>query len=64
MTLGLVSYLAGDKPGALRAFLTAKALDPNFQRDWEALSRLRAAAMKVLLEDQEFLRQLFGSSPR
>jgi len=64
MTLGLVSYLAGDKPSALKAFLTAKALNPNFQRDWEALSRFRATAMRALLEDQEFLRQLFGSLPK
>ncbi len=58
MTLGFLSYLAGDKAAALEAFLKAKSLNPKFQRSWEAALRFRAEYKKIA-EDKEFVKKLF-----
>lgn len=58
LSLGLLSYIAGDKPAALDALKQARQLSGSNFRD-----RLEAAAgrredFKAILNDQEFLKQL------
>jgi uncharacterized Ntn-hydrolase superfamily protein len=58
LDLGFLDYLAGDKPAALREFLAAKKLDPNFRKQWDAEVGYEKAFAPVLA-DKEFLKQLF-----
>lgn len=60
LTLGLLAYAAGDKPGALRALNAAKALvtGPAFRSQFEAAAQ--RPAFRSILDDKEFLTQLFG----
>jgi uncharacterized Ntn-hydrolase superfamily protein len=51
LTLGVMDYALGDKPAALTDFRQALQMDPTV---WQPGPRLRA-----ILEDQEFIRQLF-----
>ncbi len=59
LRLGLLSYLAGDKPAALERLLMAKKMDSDFEKHWRVLIGVRPA-FKVVLEDQEFLKKLFS----
>jgi uncharacterized Ntn-hydrolase superfamily protein len=57
MTLGLLSYLAGDKPAALEALRKANSLDSaNFKRRLDAA--LQRPVYKTILEDKDFLKSL------
>lgn len=58
MNLGLLNYLAGDKPAALAEFQKARALDPDFQKSWDAAAQNRPQ-FKAIVEDKDFLKQLF-----
>jgi len=57
MTLGLLDYVAGDKPAALEALLKAKAVDgENFKRRFDQIAQ--RPAYKSILDDKEFLDKL------
>jgi len=57
MTLGLLDYVAGDKPAALEALLKAKAADgENFKRRFDQIAQ--RPAYKSILDDKEFLDKL------
>jgi len=58
LDLGFLDYLAGDKSAALREFLTAKKLDPNFRKQWDAEVSYEKA-FEAIKSDKEFLKQLF-----
>ncbi len=58
LTFGLLSYAVGDKTTALSALQRARQLDPNFQKQFDAVTQARPQ-YKPVLEDKEFLRQLF-----
>jgi len=58
ITLGLLDYLAVDKDAALAELKKAQQGNENFRQQLESSTRLRPA-FKGILEDQEFLRQLF-----
>jgi len=58
LTLGMLDYLAGDKKAALGQFQMGSRLDPNFRKLFEATARVRPA-YKAILEDKDFLKQLF-----
>src|ERR1043166_6386961 len=58
ITLGLLDYLAGDKDAALAELKKAQQGNENFRQQLESSTRLRPA-FRGILEDQEFLRQLF-----
>ena len=58
MTLGLLSYAAGDKQAALEALLKAKSADAdNFKRRFDQIAQ--RTAYKSILEDKDFLAKLF-----
>jgi len=56
--LGFLDYLAGDKPAAMREFRTAKKMDPNFRKQWDAEIDYEKSFAPIR-EDKEFLKQLF-----
>jgi uncharacterized Ntn-hydrolase superfamily protein len=58
LDLGFMSYLAGDKAAALAEFQKAKALDPNFRKQWDAALDYEKA-LAPIREDKEFVKQLF-----
>ncbi len=58
LDLGFLDYLAGDKAAALQEFLTARKLDPNFRKQWDAEISYEKA-FEPILRDKEFLKQLF-----
>jgi uncharacterized Ntn-hydrolase superfamily protein len=58
MSLGLLTYLAGDKNGALAELQTAQRLDPNFRKQWDAIMGF-SENFAVIQKDQEFMRKLF-----
>ena len=58
LTYGLLSYLTGDKSTALSALQRARSLDPNFQKQFDAVTQARPQ-YKPVLDDQDFLHQLF-----
>lgn len=61
MTLGLLSYLAGDKPAALQALRKANSLDAaNFKRRFD--QAVQRPAYRTILEDKEFLKNLFAEN--
>jgi uncharacterized Ntn-hydrolase superfamily protein len=57
VTLGMLSYVSGDKPAALAAFQKAGQLNPDFRKQFDAVAR--RPAYKAILEDREFLAKLF-----
>lgn len=59
VTLGMLNYVNGDKPAALAAFRKAAQLNPDFRKQFEASAR--RPAFKAILEDQDFLQELFPS---
>jgi uncharacterized Ntn-hydrolase superfamily protein len=62
LDLGFLDYLAGDKPAALREFLTAKKLDPDFRKQWDAEIGYEKAFAPVAA-DKDFVKQVFGEGP-
>ncbi len=58
LTYGLLSYLTGDKNTALSALQRARQLDPNFQKQFDAVTQARPQ-YKPVLDDKDFLQQLF-----
>jgi len=58
LDLGFLDYLAGDKPAALKEFRTAKKLDPNFRKQWDAEISYEKV-FQPITADKEFLKQLF-----
>jgi uncharacterized Ntn-hydrolase superfamily protein len=58
LDLGFLDYVAGDKQAALREFLIAKKLDPNFRKQWDAEVGYEKAFAPIL-NDKDFLKQLF-----
>jgi uncharacterized Ntn-hydrolase superfamily protein len=59
LSLGLLSYIAGDKPAALDSLKQARHLSgSNFRERFEAAAG-RREEFKAILNDQEFLKQLF-----
>ena len=60
LTLGLLDYAQGDKPGALRELNAARSLADGsaFRTQFEAAAGRRE--FKAILADREFLKQLFG----
>ena len=69
VTLGVMDYELGEKSAALEDFRKALALDPNVRRQFEpppaaaptapAAQGGRGQRMRAILEDKEFLKQLF-----
>jgi uncharacterized Ntn-hydrolase superfamily protein len=58
ITVGLLSYVAGDKAAAMDALMKAKAADPDgFKRRFEQATQRQA--YKSILDDKEFLGRLF-----
>jgi uncharacterized Ntn-hydrolase superfamily protein len=57
LTLGMLSYTTGDQTAALAAFEQARALDPNFRKQFDAMAR--RPAYRAIIEDHEFLKKLF-----
>ncbi len=58
MDLAFLDYLAGDKKAALEEFQKAKALDPNFRKQWEAEVNFEKDFAPIK-QDKEFLQKLF-----
>jgi uncharacterized Ntn-hydrolase superfamily protein len=58
LTLGLLSYAAGDKQQALGALQTAKKLNPDIRQQLESVARSRPIYQPILA-DEAFLKQLF-----
>jgi uncharacterized Ntn-hydrolase superfamily protein len=60
VTLGLLDYAGADKGAALTELKTAQSLsgDPNFRRQFEGAAQ--RTAFKGILEDEPFLKDLFG----
>ncbi len=58
--LGVLEYLNGNKDAALAELRTARAADPNFDRQFQAALEARPE-LKSLKEDKEFLARLFPS---
>ena len=60
LTLGLLDYAQGDKPGALRELNAARSLADGsaFRAQFE--SAAARPEFKAILADREFLKQLFG----
>src|SRR5436309_15848049 len=58
ITLGLLEYLAGDKGAALAELKKGQQGNENFRKQFESSARFRPA-FRGILEDEEFLRQLF-----
>ena len=58
LILGLLGYASGEKRSALEAFRKAQALDQNFRKQFEASARVRPA-FQAILEDKQFLKELF-----
>jgi tetratricopeptide (TPR) repeat protein len=66
MTLGLMDYNLGDKPAALADFRKALQLDPSMRQRFQPAAASTAAgpggrgqAYRTILEDKDFLKQLF-----
>ena len=62
LTCGLLTYLTGDKATALSELQRARQLDPNFQKQFETFTQARPR-YKPILDDKEFLHQLFPANP-
>jgi uncharacterized Ntn-hydrolase superfamily protein len=59
LTLGLLDYAAGDKPGALAELRAARSLgdNPAFRNQFEGAAQ--RPLFKAILDDRDFLKQLF-----
>lgn len=57
MTLGMLDYAAGDKTAALAELRKAQALDQNFRKTFDNVSR--RPAFKSMADDKAFLKELF-----
>ena len=70
MTLGVTDYTLGDKTAALADFRKALEMDPNLRRQFQAqpdppvagVPGGRGERMRAILEDKEFLKQLFPAN--
>ena len=62
LDLGFLDYLTGDKTAALQEFLTAKKLDPNFRKQWDAEIAYEKEFAPIL-QDKEFIKQVFSEGP-
>lgn len=49
--MGWLSYLDGDQAAALEEFRKSKALNPNFEKAWDAAIRFRPE-FKAVAEDR------------
>jgi uncharacterized Ntn-hydrolase superfamily protein len=58
MTLGLLSYVIGDKTTSLTELRKARELDPDFRKHFDAVTKARPI-YKPILDDKAFLQQLF-----
>jgi hypothetical protein len=56
--LGFLEYVNGNKEAALKEFQTARKLDPDFKKQFDATVSWEKE-FRVVLEDKEFLNQLF-----
>jgi uncharacterized Ntn-hydrolase superfamily protein len=62
LTLGVMDYELGDKPAALADFRKALKMDPNVRRQFEASTPPqsgRGQRLRTIMDDQEFMKQLF-----
>ena len=61
ITLGIMDYDLGDKPAALADFRKALDLDPGVRRQFDpaATQGGRGQRLRAILQDAEFLKQLF-----
>jgi hypothetical protein len=58
MTLGFLDYLVGDKAASLGELQTAKKLDPDFRKQWDAEVDF-FQELTPIKRDKEFLDKLF-----
>ena len=58
-SLGFLEYINGNKEAALREFRIAIKLDPDFKKQFDATISWEKE-FKAVLEDKEFLKELFG----
>ncbi len=58
MGLAFLDYLTGNKKAALDEFQQARALDPNFRKQWEAEVSFEKDFAPIK-QDKEFLNKLF-----
>jgi uncharacterized Ntn-hydrolase superfamily protein len=61
VTLGVLDYELNDKPTALADFKKALVLDPNVKRQFDPASPQpgRGQRLKPIIEDKEFMKELF-----
>jgi uncharacterized Ntn-hydrolase superfamily protein len=62
VTLGVADYNLGDKPAALADFRKALQMDPNVKRQFDSTAAPqigRGQRLRAVLEDKEFIKQLF-----
>jgi uncharacterized Ntn-hydrolase superfamily protein len=59
ISLGLMDYNLGDKPSALTDFRKALELDPGVKARFTPNGGQTGGRMRVVLEDKDFLKQLF-----
>jgi hypothetical protein len=68
VNLGIADYSLGDKPAALAAFRKGLQMDPNVKERFFPAGNGTAPAgpganrLRPILEDKEFLRQLFAEN--
>ena len=60
MSLGLLTYLAGDKTAALTELQTAQRLDPNFRKQFDAIMGF-SNNFAPIQDDKDFMQKLFPS---
>jgi tetratricopeptide (TPR) repeat protein len=58
-SLGFLEYINGNKEAALKEFRAAIKLDPDFKKQFDATISWEKE-FKAVLEDKEFLKELFG----
>ncbi len=58
-SLGMLSYLTGDKVSALKELRIAHGLDPDLRKHMEAMAKMRTDYAPIL-NDQEFMKQILG----
>ena len=62
ISLGLMDYNLGDKPAALDDFRKALQLDPAAKTRFTPNAGQGGGRMRVVVEDKEFLKQLFPNN--
>lgn len=60
ITLGLLSYSAGDKAAALQELKQAQTMTRDFRQRFD--TAVKRELFKTILDDKDFLRSLFGNS--